>query len=325
MKDAQISVMRDSTIIAGEINLIKEQTNKILLQSSIEIGKRLVEAKELVGHGNWHEWLEHSVNYSKRTASNLIKIYEEYGVKMLESSNRQALADLGYTQAVAILRLNFEERENFVLEHDVENMSTRELDEAIKEKNEVIKQKAILEERIKDILKEKETLSTKLDSQKDHITTYEEEKENQQSLSAEQEKRLKELNKKLKEAERLNKELETQKTTAEVDPENLKALEDKLKKSDSQIKELKEQLKEKPKEVVKEVEVVPETTKLEIESLKSKLHASESTVKYKATFQVIITLFDELITTLNEIKAVDHDQYIKYQGATNKLLDQLKQ
>jgi len=134
---SQLTINRDAGMIAYEINIIKDQADKFLLQSSIEIGRRLKEAKEMVGHGNWSKWLEDEVNYSQRTASNLVKIHDEYGQVLLSGSNSQALADLGYTQAVAMLKLDVESRENFLIVHDVDAMSTRELDQEIKKVNEI--------------------------------------------------------------------------------------------------------------------------------------------------------------------------------------------
>ncbi len=64
-------------VLAAEINTIKSETQKIMMQSAIAIGRRLTEAKGAVGHGNWSGWLKENVDYSQRTASNLIKLFEE--------------------------------------------------------------------------------------------------------------------------------------------------------------------------------------------------------------------------------------------------------
>lgn len=335
MKAVQINQDKSAITLAHEINLIKEQTNKFLLQSSIEIGKRLKEAKEIVGHGNWSQWLEQNVNYSQRTATNLIKICDEYGAMMLESgknSNRQAIANLGYTQAVAMLKLDFEERENFVLENDVENMTTRELEAAIKEKNDVLEEKKKLEAKVKKILDEKVALENDIKSKDEKLSTQDQDVEAYK-------KQVEELEDKLKASKAIEKEIKDSKTKAKADPEKIKALEASLKASNDQIAELTNQLAKKNQandktdeaelvteiEVIKEVEVVPEALTNELADLKTKLKASESTVKYKATFGVIVNLFNDLITILEEIESTDPEQYEKYKGATNKLLDQLKQ
>lgn len=114
-----------------------------MLASSIEIGKRLTEAKELVDHGQWGQWLQNNVNYSERTAQNLMRVYDSYGEKfgmtemdsLFASDAPNVFEELSYTQALALLSLpTEEEREQFVEENDVAAMSTRELQDAIKAK-----------------------------------------------------------------------------------------------------------------------------------------------------------------------------------------------
>ena len=53
-----------------------------------------------------------------------------------EWSNRQALADLGAAKALTLLALPPEEREQFVEEHNVVDMTSRQLQQAIKERDE---------------------------------------------------------------------------------------------------------------------------------------------------------------------------------------------
>ena len=48
---------RTPEVIAAEINTIKAHTRTILIRSAIEIGERLIEAKEAVDHGEWEGWL----------------------------------------------------------------------------------------------------------------------------------------------------------------------------------------------------------------------------------------------------------------------------
>ncbi len=128
------------TTLAAEINTIKRQTQQIMMQAAVEIGRRLVEAKAAVGHGNWGGWLQEHVDYSERTAQNLIRIFKEYGddqMQLFGRENPKALADLTYTQAVALLGIkDADERAEFVETHDVPNMTSRELADAIRERDE---------------------------------------------------------------------------------------------------------------------------------------------------------------------------------------------
>ena len=50
---SDIVVMRDIDIITTEIKVIEQQVAKAAIYGCIEIGKRLVDAKEMVGHGGW--------------------------------------------------------------------------------------------------------------------------------------------------------------------------------------------------------------------------------------------------------------------------------
>ena len=52
--------------LVNEISFIKAQTEQMVLMNSIEIGRRLCEAKELIKHGEW-DWLR-KVSFSQRTA-----------------------------------------------------------------------------------------------------------------------------------------------------------------------------------------------------------------------------------------------------------------
>ena len=88
--------------IASEINVIKEESGKMLLSNAVEIGRRLTEAKELVPHGEWLEWLTESVSYSRSTASRLMKIFREYEPILSapdgeESPNGAPVHHLNYT------------------------------------------------------------------------------------------------------------------------------------------------------------------------------------------------------------------------------------
>ena len=70
----ELQVQRTPELIAAEINHIKEETKRIVLNNSIEIGRRLTEAKLLIPHGQWGVWLKENVDYSKTTANNLMNI-----------------------------------------------------------------------------------------------------------------------------------------------------------------------------------------------------------------------------------------------------------
>lgn len=134
LENAQVQVRDIGTITFEIVNLKAQAVNSAMLYY-IEIGKRLTEAKQLVPHGEWGKWLKEQVDFEKSTANNLMNIYEEYG----KNPNLQTFGNLTYSKAVKLLSVPSEEREDFVQKNDVENMTSRELDKAIKERDEALK------------------------------------------------------------------------------------------------------------------------------------------------------------------------------------------
>lgn len=66
------------------------------------------QAKEQVEHGNWENWVDENLGYSKSTTKNLIRVYREI-------PNRQAIADLNFTKALALTSIKDEdERQDFI-------------------------------------------------------------------------------------------------------------------------------------------------------------------------------------------------------------------
>lgn len=141
---SSIDIVRTPEIVAAEINSIKFQTRNVLLFNSIEIGKRLTEAKEMMEHGQFGKWLAEAVDYSQSTANNLMKIYEQYGADQGalfgDNSKSQTFGNLSYSQAVALLGIPAEEREQFIEDNNAAELSIRELKAKIKEYEEKNKQ-----------------------------------------------------------------------------------------------------------------------------------------------------------------------------------------
>ncbi len=140
-----ITVPEERTIgvITTEIKALHGQAQQIILGYAIEIGRRLTEAKALLPHGAWGDWLRDEVAFSKSTANNFMRIFDEYGAAQLglfgPEAKSQALGNLNYTKALKLLAIPEEEREAFAEEHRVEDLSSRELDRLIRERDEARK------------------------------------------------------------------------------------------------------------------------------------------------------------------------------------------
>lgn len=139
--EQQLQTRRDLAVIETEINTLTTQAQSMALQYIFAIGRRLIEAKALVPHGEWGNWLTERVNYTQRTASNYMKIYEEYGDGQTDLfTNSQPVANLDYTKALALLAIPRDERAEFAEQVDAEHISKRELEQAIRERDEARKQ-----------------------------------------------------------------------------------------------------------------------------------------------------------------------------------------
>ena len=114
--------------ITGEILELKQRGGEVIL----DIGRRLLEAKGMLPHGEWLPWLNERVEFSERTAQKFMRLAQKW-------SNPSALADLGATKALMLLALPEEEREEFVEDHNVIDMSARQLEQAIRERDEARK------------------------------------------------------------------------------------------------------------------------------------------------------------------------------------------
>ncbi|MGN0164370.1 MAG: DUF3102 domain-containing protein [Candidatus Ornithomonoglobus sp.] len=162
----EVKQQRDINIVTAEIKDICAQAQRMLLIYAVEIGRRLVEAKEILPHGEWGEWLKNEVEFSQSTANKHMKIFEAYGSRQISlfgaELNSETFTNLSYSQALKLLAVPEEEREDFVKDNDIENKSVREIDKLIKERDEALKKARAAEEGLKtaveDAVGEKETL-----------------------------------------------------------------------------------------------------------------------------------------------------------------------
>ena len=133
---SEMIVLETRRQIADVTRDIRIKTGQFLLDA-IEIGRLLFEAKSMVEPGGWMQYVAEELPFSHSWANNYMRLYKEYGAEQLSVfGNSQATANLSPTQALELLALPVEEREVFLETHDVEHMSTRELKQAIRERDE---------------------------------------------------------------------------------------------------------------------------------------------------------------------------------------------
>lgn len=285
-------VCRSSDVIAAEINGIKEQIKKTvrttMLTGAMEIGRLLIEAKAVVQHGEWGQWLQDNVDYSQTTANDMMRLYTEYADTQLSldggPSNEELFGMLEPSKALALLALPETERKAFVQENPVEDMSVRKLKEELA--------------RVK---QEKE--KAEADAEKARETTAD-----ASALALEAEAKLKNAELRRDEAvkaavsaerEKLQKQLKTTR-------ENLDKAMAREKEKEKQIDLLKAKLEEAESEeddAPKQDEVSPETQRLqaEVERLEKALRAADPAyAKFGVLLEQYQQKFYELIDTANE-------------------------
>lgn len=230
--------------IVAEIKFFENQA----VVSYWEIGKRLSQAKEQVGHGEWIPWIEENLNYTRQTASSLIRVYESY-------PNGNTSLHLNFSKVLALTSIKDEEdRQNFIDSHEVEDMTTRQLQAEIKE------YKAGLEEKEKQL--EESTAANKRLADKVIELEQREPEIIEKEVVPEDYEDLKEQQKDLLDIQRnLEEELyQERKNVKEVEPKDYKDLKLKAKEIDKLHEEIKRKnmqilsLQNKEKEALEKLE-----------------------------------------------------------------------
>ncbi len=135
----QNELTRPLEVIETEINFYKQQT----ATGIIEIGKRLNEARKQLGEGEtFSNWLT-KMDFSRRSAYRFISVASEF-------SNVPTLAQTSISKLYALLEIPQEERDSFIStphstpsgeEKTIEEMTTREVEKAVKEWKQKVEEK----------------------------------------------------------------------------------------------------------------------------------------------------------------------------------------
>lgn len=299
----KLTVIRTEEQIVSEILFYVEDTRKKILYNAIEIGRRLVEAKEVVPHGEWGKWLEEKVNFKKSTANNFIKIFNEYGADQLsllgDNLKVQTFGNITYSQALELIALDEKERIAFVENHNMEDISVRELKREISE----LKKKNNLEVRevTEKMEKEKEQLQKERDKAYMDISEIEESK------------RI--LEEAFNEGAEERNELENKIQALENEIEEIK---DKTIDIDINKQEFEEEVQAKINALKRE----KEEALMKLEEYKAS--SNENAVRYKVHFETLTVEFKKILEVLEQMK-MNETEFIKYSGATKKLINTMLQ
>lgn len=324
---SEIITVRDIEMVTNDIHYAQRQGARQLLSNLIEIGRLLVEAKSMVPHGEWGKYLEEKVNYSQSTANNFMKLYQEYGDDQ-ESffgsfANSQAFGNLTYTQALALLALPAEERQEFAENNDVADMSTRQLEQAIRERNEARKAQEDAEARA---------------AQQEKVV--EAEKENTARLRDLHAKAKGEANAANEKVEKLQKQLEKAKANEKAAKDALTKAKENPEIPESVMESMRQQVEaEAAKKATEELQKQLDAANKEKEAaqrnavaVEEKLVAAQKQLQlaspeaavFKALFEQVQQDFNRLMGALLKVKQTAPETGEKLGKAVETLLDKLR-
>lgn len=332
--------VRDIETVTAEINIITEQTQRGLLSGAIEIGRRLVEAKSMVSHGEWGNYLKERVNYSQSSANNLMKLYQEYGDNQAslfsDFANSQTFQNLTYTKALAMLALPADMRQSFAEEHDVENMSTRQVQGAVQAELDAMKAKAgDLEKKLEDACENNDVLRQRLE---DSQATSEELKERAEAYAKDLTKAQEASAAAAEQVDKLKKQLDTARQNRKNAEEALKAARENPQIPEAMMEEMRQQVavqaaKDATEELEKKLADAEnaaqnatrqrEIAEVQIEELEKQLRAaSPNMVRLGNYLEAMQDAWDKFIDVLTEIREEDPETADKLKANTKaKVLD----
>ena len=129
--------------LGGEIRLLTAQARRMALSYGIQIGYRLRVAHDKVGPHGWAEWLKRETDFSAAAASRFEALYEGYGAEqggIFGVENKfPTLENISISNALRLLAVPEEEREEVAAQVDAEHISARELERALAERDEARK------------------------------------------------------------------------------------------------------------------------------------------------------------------------------------------
>ena len=311
-----MTAQRDIQTVTTEIRTLHRQAQGMILSYAIEIGRRLKEAKSLLEHGEWGEWLENEVDFSRSTANNFMKIFEEYGAKQVSlfgDAKSQTLGNLPYTHALKLLAVPAEEREEFVEEHHVEDLSSRELDRLIKERDAAVRRAEESEERElaqADALAELEAIRNKVEIQEQMAGEGRAALHQMEEKVAAAQDRLNKEKKKAKEREeKLRRELEEARSNPEV-PEEV-------------LQKLRAEVEEAASASVEKAQKEAQEAKAALEQARKDLTLADGDMAvFKELFRRVQEDFELMTDAIRRIRGKDPESAKKLQNAVQALVKQ---
>ena len=338
----EMSVQTDKTRtpeqIGAEIRMYVNTGRWITTLCGIEIGRRLVEAKELLPHGEWLPWLQRETEFSERSAQDYMRVFKDYSATQLglfgPETNTQTFADLPISKALALLSVPESDREAFAKEVDAEHISVRELKQAIKERDEALAREKAAMQDLAGVQAEAEKMQHAID-------TLSGDRDDLDRLRAEAEKKLEEAQKQITELENRPVEVavetvrdeeaiaaaakEAKEKAEAAAKKKIADLEKKLNKAENERAEAVEKAESAGQDAekkLKQATAAAEKIKADLEEARKQLKASDSDITaFGIRYTTMQNEFGYMITEYRKVAARDRETGDKLHEAVRQLIE----
>lgn len=338
----EMSVQTDKTRtpeqIGAEIRMYVNTGRWITTLCGIEIGRRLVEAKELLPHGEWLPWLQRETEFSERSAQDYMRVFKDYSATQLglfgPETNTRTFADLPISKALALLSVPESDREAFAKEVDAEHISVRELKQAIKERDEALAREKAAMQDLAGVQAEAEKMQHAID-------TLSGDRDDLDRLRAEAEKKLEEAQKQITELENRPVEVavetvrdeeaiaaaakEAKEKAEAAAKKKIADLEKKLNKAENERAEAVEKAESAGQDAekkLKEATAAAEKIKADLEEARKQLKASDSDITaFGIRYTTMQNEFGYMITEYRKVAARDRETGDKLHEAVRQLIE----
>lgn len=323
-----IQTQRTPDIIGAEIRGLTQQAKTMTLWFGIEIGRRLTEAKEMLEHGQWLAYLKEQTEFSRSSAGRLMTLYKEYGAAQTSlfgaEVNYPTLGNLSISNALRLLAVPEDEREEFAEKHDVEHMSAHELDELIKQCDEAEQRAARAEEQVQQAADGAAKADEQYQKAKQELHLLREKLGNAEAQKAAAEKELSELRERPVEVAVEVDEKAVEEAVTAARAKNDAEWAEKMAKVKNELSEAGLKA-EKLKAKIKKAEEKAAASAAELEKLKKSQTLSDpNTAVFKQIFEQVQEDFNKLHGSLLKVKASDPDTAEKLAAAVRALVDKMQ-
>lgn len=166
----EISIENKSTEqLTAEVNVRYRQAEQLAGMSAMmlaDAGRRLIEIKARIPHGQFETWCADNLEFSKSKAEKMMKLAERVADENSLFSKTETFTDIGISRVWALLAAPEEAAAEVIETNDVESMTVRELKAElarVKEEKEAAERKAeMIDHNNDDIRKELASMQRKL-------------------------------------------------------------------------------------------------------------------------------------------------------------------